>query len=304
MKYERVVAEGLARGRISLPRRGDPDGPSVNEVLLAYWKYGQTVYVDPGGKPSLELDKLAQAIVPLKELYGETATAAFGPVARKAVRPKMIDSNLARTTVNQRVSCIKRIFKWAVGEERLPPDVYHGLQAVHGSETGPLRRARDGAGASRSCCPCRRRSPFPLPTVQAMVRLQRVTGMRSGELCLLRHCDLEIASEVWFYSPGRHKTHTWDTSELPASAPRANGCCAPCSATISPRTFFHPAAHGKSDLPPREQDEKQKYSRRSGTVASEPRVVRPENNTTHSHTIVLFHMASLRHEKPGRCQRM
>ncbi|MEA2986967.1 MAG: hypothetical protein QOD94_3221 [Alphaproteobacteria bacterium] len=109
IKYERVVAEWLGRGRTSSPRNDQPDGPSVNAILLAYWNFAQTFYLDAEGNPSVELDKLAQAIVPLKALYGETPATAFGPVALKAVRQKMIESNLARTTVNQRISCIKRI---------------------------------------------------------------------------------------------------------------------------------------------------------------------------------------------------
>jgi hypothetical protein len=50
----------------------------------------------------------------------------------------MIAANLARTTVNQRISCIKRIFRWAVGEELIPPSVHHGLQAVTGLVPGDL----------------------------------------------------------------------------------------------------------------------------------------------------------------------
>src|SRR5436309_10903198 len=70
LKYERVVAEWLARGRSSRLCNSEPDGPSVNEILLAYWKFAQSFYIDPEGRPSLELDKLAQAIVPLRHLYG------------------------------------------------------------------------------------------------------------------------------------------------------------------------------------------------------------------------------------------
>jgi integrase len=48
--------------------------------------------------------------------------------------------------------------------------------------------------------------PFLPPTLQAMVRLQRLTGMRSGELCVLRTCDVDTSKEVWVYRPRSHKT--------------------------------------------------------------------------------------------------
>jgi integrase len=39
-----------------------------------------------------------------------------------------------------------------------------------------------------------------------MVRLQLLTGMRSGEVTLMRGCDLETSGKVWTYTPRTHKT--------------------------------------------------------------------------------------------------
>ena len=44
----------------------------MNEVLLLYWKYSETLYVDTAGMPTVELYKLAQAIVQLKDLRRNT----------------------------------------------------------------------------------------------------------------------------------------------------------------------------------------------------------------------------------------
>lgn len=110
---------------------------SVNEVLLAYWRYAETYYVKPGGEPSRELDNIRVAIRPLKKMYGQTAAADFGPLALKVVRNAMIAENLCRNVINQRVGIIKRVFRWAVAEELVPSSVTHGHQAVEG-----LRRGR------------------------------------------------------------------------------------------------------------------------------------------------------------------
>jgi integrase len=44
------------------------------------------------------------------------------------------------------------------------------------------------------------------PIVGDMVRLQRLTGCRPEEVCLLRPCDVDMSGEVWTYRPESHKT--------------------------------------------------------------------------------------------------
>lgn len=204
--YQRVVAEWLSRGRTPRTESNSGDGPSVNEVLLAYWKWAETYYVDADGKPGREMQSIAYAIKPLKELYGGSPASHFGPVALKAVRQKVIDSGLCRGVINQRIGCIKRIFKWAVSEELVPPSVHHGLSAVDG-----LRRGHTTARETQKVQPVPDEHvdavlPFLPRTVRAMVELQRLTGMRSGELVLLRTCDVDTSGDVWRYRPARHKT--------------------------------------------------------------------------------------------------
>ena len=48
--------------------------------------------------------------------------------------------------------------------------------------------------------------PWMSTVVADMVRLQRLTGMRPAEVCLLRPCDLDRSGEVWVYKPATHKT--------------------------------------------------------------------------------------------------
>jgi integrase len=42
--------------------------------------------------------------------------------------------------------------------------------------------------------------------VWVMVELQRLTGMRPGEVCNMRTIDIDTSGRVWTYSPERHKT--------------------------------------------------------------------------------------------------
>ena len=48
--------------------------------------------------------------------------------------------------------------------------------------------------------------PHVAPQVWAMVQLQRLTGMRPGEVTTMRTCDIDTSGAVWIYTPARHKT--------------------------------------------------------------------------------------------------
>ena len=43
--------------------------------------------------------------------------------------------------------------------------------------------------------------PFVNPHVRGMVRLQRLTGARSGEVCAMRPADVDRSGPVWVYHP-------------------------------------------------------------------------------------------------------
>jgi integrase len=207
-KYERLVSEWLSNGRQRVsPPTADPHAKAdltVNELILAYWHFAESYY-SKEGKPTKELICMREAIRPLRRLYGHTKPSEFGPKALKAVRQYMIDEGLSRGVVNRRIGRIKRAFKWAVAEELIPPSVFHGLQAVAGlsfgrttaRETDPVRPVPDLYVAVLL--------PFVTPHVAAMIKLQRLTGMRAAELVVMRPCDIDTTAEVWIYEPLDHK---------------------------------------------------------------------------------------------------
>jgi integrase len=48
--------------------------------------------------------------------------------------------------------------------------------------------------------------PHLFRQVKAMVELQTLTGMRPGEVCVMRTCDVDRSGRLWTYKPGSHKT--------------------------------------------------------------------------------------------------
>jgi integrase len=203
-EYARVLAEWETAGRrLALPA-GDL---TVAELILAYWEqHCQDYYRKPDGRPTNRLHLIKMALRPLKELYGPTPARGFGPLALKAVRQKMIALGWSRGVINDFVGIVKQLFKWATENEMVPLSLFHGLQAVRG-----LRRGRSEARETRPVQPVpealiEAALPFMAPQVRAMVRLQLLTAMRPGEVCLMRGTDLETRGRVWVYRPESHKT--------------------------------------------------------------------------------------------------
>jgi integrase len=48
--------------------------------------------------------------------------------------------------------------------------------------------------------------PYVSRQVWAMVELQVLTAMRSGEVCIMRTSDIDTSGPVWVYQPSSHKT--------------------------------------------------------------------------------------------------
>jgi hypothetical protein len=140
-EYNRLIAEWRAAGG-RVPSANPSSDLTIAELPAAFLKYAKG-YHSVG-----EQDNFQFAMKPLKALYSRTRVADFGPLSLKAVRQTMIDSKLARATINKRVNRIRHIFKWGVENELATPSVLHGLKAVAGlrseaREAEPVRPVRD-----------------------------------------------------------------------------------------------------------------------------------------------------------------
>jgi integrase len=138
--------------------------------------------------------------------YGDLPAIEFGPLALEAVRDRMIADKLSRKTINSRVRRIVAAFKWAAAKEMIPSSTHHSLTMVSGlrigrtkaRETKPVQPVADDVVDATL--------PHLPPIVADMVQLQRLTGMRPGEVCAVRPCDIDRTGDVWTYTPATHKT--------------------------------------------------------------------------------------------------
>jgi integrase len=226
-KYDRLLAEWLLTGQRAQPHSGPPAPPeqtalTVNELILAYFGRHVTCYYVKRGRPTSEQDNIRQALRFVKNLYGDTSAGRFGPLALRAVREAMVEAGRCRTLVNKDVGRIRRMFKWAVGNEMLPVEVYQGLMAVQGLARGRHPKARE----REPIRPVEERHIWAVhavvPTqVAAMIEVQLLSGMRPGEVVLLRACDLDRSGDVWVYRPESHKREHHGLQRTIALGPKA-----------------------------------------------------------------------------------
>ncbi len=204
IEYDRQIGEWLAAGRQLAYVDANFD-LTVAELLARYWCHAQLHY-RKDGRPTQEVNNLRYALRPVKELYGHTLARDFGPLALKAIQHRFIRDGICRNQINHRIGKIKRVFKWAVSEQLIPATVFQALVTVDG-----LRAGRTEARESAPVLPVAdavidATIPHLPPVVADMVRFQRLTGCRPGEVCSIRPCDVNTSGDVWIYRPQSHKT--------------------------------------------------------------------------------------------------
>ena len=89
--------------------------------------------------------------------------------------------------------------------------------------------------------------PFASPQVRAMVQLQQLTGMRPGEVCIMRVCDIDTQQQPWVYRPSRHKTQHHHHERVVFFGPRAQQIIQPFMHARNVAAYlFSPAAADKA----------------------------------------------------------
>jgi integrase len=225
--YDRLVAEWLVEGRNS-SRQSEPVplSQSMNELILDYIEFAKTYYV-ADGVPTDEVRRIRDALRPVHRLYGETDANQFGPLALKAVRKTWIDAGLTRSTITYRVAKIKRFFRWAAENERIPVTIFESIKTVSG-----LRAGRDGVREGRKVIPVTQQQieatlPYVSAPIRTMIEIGFLTGLRPGEIMEMRPAEILQQGSIWIYRPRRHKTQTHGVCREVPLGPKTQALLAP-----------------------------------------------------------------------------
>lgn len=96
--------------------------------------------------------------------------------------------------------------------------------------------------------------PHLQPIVADMVRLQRLTGARPAEICILRPCDVDRSGDVWAYRPAHHKTEHHGQERVIFIGPKAQAVLLPYLLRASGAHCFSPKeSEGKHNAQRREE---------------------------------------------------
>ena len=240
-KYALHKASGQARVRIDgkdhyLGEYGSPESHKRYSEILGEWSRSNSspvqevkirdltklyiehckIYYRKNGVVTGEVANVKSAIRFLNAKFRDLKANDFDTLKLEAVREHMIDSDLARKTINANVSRLKTMFKWAANKKLIEKMAYLELTTLEGlkegrtmaRETDPVKPVPDVFVEAVK--------PFVTSPVWAMIQLQELTGMRPGEVLQMRACDLTMSAKVWDYRPQSHKTqHRKKTRIIP-----------------------------------------------------------------------------------------
>jgi integrase len=250
-RYLRWMAEWKDKRHIQNP--GDPSSYNVSHLCVAYLEHCRTIYVKRG-KPTSHHWQFEAAMDWLtRELGSRPVNSIEAPDIVK-LRDAMIDTTdrygdtrpLALSTINGRLRIIKQAFAWARMYGLVDKATAYDVSLVPG-----LRAGRSRAVAAKKILPVPQEVldatlAVATPTIAAMIRLQLITGMRSGEMCDMRVCDLVKDGEDVVYRPIHHKTEHHEKDRVIVLGPRAQEIIRPFvdrRVKISEYVFLPSEAH-------------------------------------------------------------
>jgi len=221
-KYDALIARWL-----SGEKPASPDAMTVSRLCVKYIEEHARLYYRKNGRETSELSTIQAALKPLIQQYGRSKVVDFGPSKLKRVRRTMIDRGLVRASINQNINRIRRLFKWGVENELVPVNVHVALTAVAG-----LRHGRSDATESDPVEPVPEADieavmPFLSRHVAAMIQLQLLTGMRPGEVRMLRLADVDMTLSLWEYRPAEHKTQHHGHQRVVMLGPKSQAILSP-----------------------------------------------------------------------------
>lgn len=217
--YRAWVRGFLDRQRTTggLPARCDP---TIRQLVQSYHQHAESYYRKQG-QATTEVGTIKQVTAYLLRMFGSLPASDFGPAELKAVRQAMVDHGLARGHINKQVQRIRRLYRWAVEHELVKPEVLTQLQAVDALRIGRTTAREEEEVKPVDVAWVEATLRFLPPVLADMVRVQLLTAMRPGEVCVMRMADVDRSTEPWAYRPMVHKTQHFQKERICWLGPQA-----------------------------------------------------------------------------------
>jgi len=213
----------ILRSRYEAQVRGDTPRPSTVAQLVTAWllHVKETCAPRPNGRSS-SFTNSRDATRPMVELYPDLMVEQFGAVQLQAVRLYMIDLNLGRLTINDRIARIRRLYRFAKARGWIEQVTVDAL-GIDGLRKG---RSKAKEVAKKRAVPMESikqvlRDPKLGRTIKDMVRVQLATGMRPAEVCYLKGKEIDTSEKLWVFEPEDWKMAHMELTRTVLMGPRA-----------------------------------------------------------------------------------
>lgn len=171
----------------------------VSELAIAFLKHAESRKMD-----KIDVAYFKRVVGFLVEIYRGLDVNEFSPKKLKTCRSQMVKAGtLCRRMINDYTRKIVRIFGWGVEEELVRGTTWQNLKAVKSLKKGE-QGVRDNPPAQEVPDEVVKRTlPFMASTIAAMVKFQRITGMRPSEVYRMTLGDIDLTRdpELWYYTP-------------------------------------------------------------------------------------------------------
>lgn len=241
-RYRVFVASG--EPSVPEPEIVAAEGCTLAKALLAYAQFSHKNHHDSRTRWRVTV-AVEAAVSSLPDLPINQFKARHLRAIREHLTAK--DPPLARGYINALIRALKTAFAWLKERELIPAETLADVRSVRaleagqgGRETGAVHSVEDWViDSTKAECP---------PVVRSMIEVQRETGMRPGELCSMRRCEISTrpdepidvpglnrrvrastvgGSMIWLYAPGRHKNMHRGHIRVVAIGPEAQRWLAP-----------------------------------------------------------------------------
>lgn len=260
--YVRGKRVYLGRDRLSAERQrlaiaaGEPRQPvsgvlTVATALDIYHEWAKKHYTD-----ARTLGRIRAAMLIAVEQCGTFPADEFRAKLLRKIRDALLaKGKFCRLYVNHIVSRIKTAVRWLVEEEIVKADCLASVRSVKALEPGDAPDRAKIVPVSEADVEAT--LPFLTETLRAMVRVQQLTGMRPGELCRMRRCDISTSPEqrlidgertiaameidgamIWFYVPASHKNSHRGQARHVGLGPEAQVIIAPLLMAREPEDYL------------------------------------------------------------------
>lgn len=200
--YDRKIAEWLAHGR--RPFWKPNEGLTVSDVFDRFDDLVLTGYTDHRGAPSSEVRVYRAAVSELLRLYGDTLASEFDQTMARTLLHELARSGKSQATVGHYFRRIRRVFRWAASEGFVTPTTSDRLRLIDVARTANAKKTESVRAVEAWAVDATLEQLDPVTA--DMVRFQRLTGARPGEVCSISWGQIDQSRPVWRYELAHHKT--------------------------------------------------------------------------------------------------